>query len=93
MEVIMAIPQFQQIMLPLLQLLGDKKEHTLREITEPLAEYFKLSEDEKNELITSGKQAVFDNRVGWARTYMKKAGLIVSTSRGVFRISDRGCRY
>jgi restriction system protein len=86
----MAIPLFHQIMLPLLELLKDKKEHSLREVIDTLTKYFTLSEQEQNELLSSGKQAVFDNRVGWARTYLKKAGLIDSPRRGFFQITERG---
>lgn len=86
----MAIPDYESIMLPLLKILSDKEEHSLRSSIENLAQFFKLSEDEKRELLPSGQQAIFDNRVGWARTYMKKAGLIDSTKRGFFKINQRG---
>ena len=86
----MAIPVFQQIMLPLLQLLKDKQEHSLRQIIDSLINQFSVTQEEQHELLPSGKQAIFDNRVGWARTYLKKAGLIESTRRGFFRITDRG---
>ena len=86
----MAIPVFQQIMLPLLQLLEDKQEHSLRQVIDSLTNQFNLSPEEQRELLPSGKQAIFDNRVGWARTHLKKAGLLESTRRGFFRITDRG---
>lgn len=86
----MAIPDFQTIMLPLLKFLGDKKEHSLREAIEYLADEFNLSEEERKELLPSGQQFTFDNRVGWARTYLKKAGLVETTKRSYFKISDRG---
>ena len=86
----MAIPVFQQIMLPLLKLLEDKQEHSLRQIIDSLINQFSVTQEEQHELLPSGKQAIFDNRVGWARTYLKKAGLIESTRRGFFRITDRG---
>lgn len=86
----MAIPDFQSIMLPLLKFLGDEQEHSKRESVEALAKEFHLTNEEMNELLSSGQQAVFDNRVGWARTYMKKAGLVESTRRGFFRITEGG---
>ena len=86
----MAIPVFQQIMLPLLKLLEDKQEHSLRQVIDLLTNQFNLTLDEQRELLPSGKQAIFDNRVGWARTHLKKAGLLESTRRGFFRITDRG---
>lgn len=86
----MAIPDYQSVMLPLLKFLADGEEHSLREATEKLSEVFELTEDEKKKLLPSGGQFVFSNRVGWARTYMKKAGLIESTRRGYFKISQKG---
>ena len=86
----MAIPDFQSIMLPLLKFVGDRKEHSLRETIEALSEEFDLTDEERQELLPSGQQATFGNRVGWARTYMKKAGLVKSTRRGYFQITERG---
>lgn len=65
----MAIPDYQSIMLPLLKLASDKKEHSMREAIEFLASFFKVSKTELQELLPSGQQRIFDNRVGWARTY------------------------
>ena len=87
---VMAIPDFQSIMLPLLRLVRDGKEHSLRETIAALATEFGLTEEERGRLLPSGRQAIFDNRVGWARTYLKKAGLVETTRRGYFRITDRG---
>ncbi|HCQ22228.1 MAG: winged helix-turn-helix domain-containing protein [Aphanizomenon sp.] len=86
----MTIPDFQAIMLPLLQYASDGKEHSLRDAITYLADVFNLSDDERKELLSSGQQAVFDNRVGWARTYLKKAGLFISPKRGFFQTTDRG---
>ena len=86
----MTIPDFQAIMLPLLQYASDGKEHSLRDAITYLADVFNLSDDERKELLSSGQQAVFDNRVGWARTYLKKAGLFISPKRGFFQITDKG---
>jgi len=86
----MAIPDYQTLMLPLLQLASDLQEHQLRAVTETLADEFALSSDERSELLPSGSQFVFANRVGWARTYLKQAGLIDSPRRGFFRITQHG---
>ena len=86
----MAIPDYQATMLPLLRFAGDGAEHSLREAIEALAGEFKLSDEERRELLPSGQQEIFDNRVGWARTYMKKAGLLRTTRRGFFEITERG---
>lgn len=86
----MAIPDYQTIMLPFLKLVSDQQEHSLSEIVENLAQSFNLTEDEKKELLPSGQTPIFYSRVGWARTYLKKAGLIESIRRGVFKITQRG---
>ena len=86
----MAIPDYQTVMLPLLRFLKDGKEHNIGEVVDSLAEEFNLSVDERQQLLGSGQQTVIRNRAGWARTYLKKAGLIASTRRGVFRITERG---
>lgn len=86
----MPIPDFQTIMLPLLKFAGDKKEHSIREAIEYIANAFNLSEEEKKEVLPSGQQYIIDNRVGWARTYLKKAGLLESTKRSYFKITDLG---
>lgn len=86
----MSIPDYQSCMLPFLAYLGDGNEHTLREAEESLAAYFQLTAAERAELLPSGQQSIFTNRVGWARTYLKKAGLIEATKRGVFKITARG---
>lgn len=86
----MAIPDYQSIMLPLLNIASDREEHSLREAINSLAKEFKLTEEEKKELLPSGKQAKFDNRVGWARTYLEKAGLLKKPRRAHFIITERG---
>jgi restriction system protein len=86
----MTIPDYQTVMLPLLRFAADGQEHSLRDAIENLADHFDLSDDERKALLPSGRQATFDNRVGWARTYMKKAGLLQSPRRGYFKITDTG---
>ena len=86
----MSIPDFQTIMLPLLKLAADGSEHSIRNAIEKLADDFNLTEEERKTLLPSGRQPTFDNRVGWARTYMQKAGLLEYVKRGYFRLTDRG---
>lgn len=86
----MTIPDFQSLMLPLLRFASDQKEHSLREAIEFLADEFNLTSEERKELLPSGQQAVFDNRVGWSRTHLKKAGLLEDPKRGFFKITERG---
>lgn len=88
----MPIPDYQSIMLPLLRLAADEQEHSLREAIDTLSIKFALTDEEREEILPSGKQAVFDNRVGWARTYLKKAGLVESPRRSFFRITSRGLK-
>lgn len=88
----MAIPDYQSVMLPLLRFSGDGQEHSTREAIDSLADYFKLTEEEKTELLPSGQQATFASRVSWAATYMKKAGLLEATRRAHFKITERGCK-
>lgn len=86
----MSIPDYQTCMLPLLRQVADGAEHRLKDVTQRLAQEFKLTADEVNEFLPSGQQPVFINRVGWARTYLKKAGLLAAPRRGYFAISPRG---
>lgn len=86
----MAVPDFQSLMLPLLQLAADGQEHTLSEAIETLAQQFRLSDTDRRELLPSGKQSKFTNRVGWAATYLRKTKLLESTGKGKFCLTDRG---
>src|SRR5512136_666746 len=86
----MAIPDFQSILLPLLRIFEDDKEHSVHELLEKLAKHFSLTEQELNVLLPSGKQSTFYNRVGWARTYLSKSGLLEMSRRSYYRITARG---
>jgi restriction system protein len=86
----MPIPDFQSIMLPLLKILADGKVYKYREIIEALVREFLVTEAERKEMLPSGQQEIFSNRVGWAKTYLKKAGLIESPQRATFVISEKG---
>jgi restriction system protein len=86
----MAVPDFQFFMLPFLNELSNGKEHTLQNLYLVLAEKANLTDEDKDELLPSGKQRVFHNRIGWARTYLKKAGLLDAVKLGVFKITGAG---
>jgi len=86
----MSIPDFQTLMLPLLKLASDRETHYIHDAVEELANQYSLTEEEQTRLLSSGQQPVFYNRVGWARTYLKKSGLVEDPKRGFFRITDRG---
>ena len=86
----MAIPDYETLMLPVLQYVSDGKEHPLKEITASMAESFKLSAEEREQRIPSGQSTYIQNRTGWAKTYLKKAGLLSLPKRGLIQITDRG---
>jgi restriction system protein len=79
-------------MLPFLQLLSDGQEWKMRDVVESLAGHFSLTEEERQEMLPSGQSKVFNNRVAWAKTHLKKAGLVDNPTRGKVRLSDCGRR-
>ena len=86
----MSVPQFQKYFLPFLEIVKDKKEHTINELIERLADYFNLSNEDKNELVPSGRDTRHANRVKWTRTYFKKASLVESVGKAKVKITQRG---
>ena len=86
----MSLPDYQTLMLPLLRFAADGNEHAVREAVDVLAEEFRLTPAERHERLPSGSQQIFNNRVGWANAYLKKAGLLESPCRGVLRVTTRG---
>src|SRR4051794_12407804 len=86
----MPVPDYQECMLPVLELLADGQDHKLRDLTKAVADRFKLSDAERAEILPSGQQTMISNRVAWAKTYLKKAGLLANPVRGTVRISDEG---
>jgi len=86
----MSIPDYQTCMLPLLRIAEDGKAHKLSEAVESISKQFNLTKEERETLIPSGTQYALYNRVGWARTYLKKAGLLSDPQKGNFQITDEG---
>ena len=86
----MAIPDFQTLMLPLLKVVADGREYRLRDVVELLAKEFYLTDEERQQLLPSGRYPTFDNRIAWAKTYLKKSGLIEQPRRAYFQITERG---
>src|SRR5687767_13697807 len=86
----MSIPDYETIMLPLLRHLADGRERGTQETLDALSREFGLTEEERRELLPSGRQPLFTNRVAWAKFYLKKASLIASPRRGVYGIAERG---
>lgn len=88
----MVMPTYDQCMLPMLSLAGDGQEHQIRDFIQLLAQHFELTTNELEELLPSGRDTTFSNRVRWANTYLRKAGLLESTGRGRSRITELGFR-
>jgi len=86
----MTVPSYQDFLLPLLQVAGDGQEHLLSQTIDFLSGQFQLTEEDKKELLPSGRQTKLANRVSWAITYLRKAKLLGSGKRGTFYISERG---
>jgi restriction system protein len=87
----MAVPDYQSLMLPLLRFAGEKGDETSTgDAVEFLTKELGLTDEDLKEMLPSGIQSTFVNRVGWASTYMKKAGLLEATRRGHYRITPRG---
>ena len=86
----MAVPAFNDYLLPVLRHTADGTEHTVSELTEAMAKHFSLTPEDLAEILPSGTQPRHQNRVYWARTYLAKAGLLDAVGRGRVRISARG---
>lgn len=86
----MAIPDFQTIMLPLMHHCQDGQEHSISDTIEALGKQFKLTDEERKALLPSGVQEVFRNRVAWAKSHLKMAGLLANPRRGIYQITTRG---
>lgn len=84
------IPNYQELMLPLLKIASDGNIHYIKDSVDTLSDAFNLSEKERQETISSGVQTIIYNRVGWARTYLKKAGLLTDPKKGYFQITQEG---
>jgi len=84
------IPDFQTIMLPMLEIMSDNEEHILQNLVTQVCNKYNLSKEEREELVPSGVMSKIKNRTSWALTHLKKTGLISSTKRGVFKITEDG---
>ena len=86
----MSIPDFQSFMLPLLNFTADRAEHKQSEAADALSCHFSITESDRKEMLPSGRQTRFDNRVAWAIVYLRKAKFLESTRRGRIKITERG---
>lgn len=86
----MSVPDFQSFFKPLLEIASDGEEHSLAEARLRIAQMFNLSDDDLSEMLPSGTQTKFDNRVAWAKSYFNQAKVLDNTRRAHFKITDRG---
>ena len=86
----MAVPDFQSFFKPLLDIAADGKEHSMREAREKINAEFNLSPEDLSELLPSGTQTKFDNRIAWAKSYFIQAKILESPRRAYFKITERG---
>lgn len=86
----MSVPKYQELYAPLLKSLKDGQPHHMKEIKESVINQMQLTESDLLEMLPSGSQSKFENRIGWARTYLKKAGLIKSTARSFLVLTEEG---
>jgi restriction system protein len=86
----MPVPGFQEMTLPLLRVCANGEEWSMAAVRGPIAEHFGLTEEDRKELLPSGTQPRFNNRVAWAKVYLERAGLLQKTRRGHFKISPAG---
>lgn len=86
----MPVPDYETCMLPLLRLLSDGELHVMKDLSRQVADHFSLTEDERATMLPSGQQTYINNRVGWAKSFLKKAGLLENPVRGKVRITDEG---
>lgn len=86
----MAVPKYDEMYNPFLEALKDGRPHPYSDVKNMVISHFGLTNEDLKEMIPSGRQSIFLNRIGWTRTYLKKAGLIDSPSRAVFQITDKG---
>jgi restriction system protein len=86
----MAVPGFQDWFKPLLRRIADGTLHSMDDLYEQLADELGLTEEDRQEVLPSGTQKTYRNRIGWARTYLKKAGLVSTPARAHCQITDRG---
>ena len=84
------LPRYDEFYMPLLRVLQDGKIYTMKEIKKLIAEKLHISDDALLERLSSDRQTVYDNRIGWAKTYLKKAKVIESPKRAQVVITDRG---
>lgn len=88
----MPVPDFQTMLLPVLKTISDGEPHAMRDVIERLASGFRLTPEDRAVRLPSGGQLLFDNRVGWSRTYLRKAGLLDVPARGQVQLTPEGAR-
>ena len=88
----MAVSKFFEFFEAFLKAVSDGELHSAKDVRNNIANSMKLTEEDLAEMLPSGTQRTFDNRVAWARTYLDKAGLIETPMRGKYHITEEGIR-
>ncbi len=88
----MAVPKFFEFFVPTLKVLNEKSPLKVKELRVSIADDMLLSEADKAEMLPSGKQPTYANRIYWSLQYLKNAGLISAISRGEYAITEEGQR-
>lgn len=86
----MAIPKYFEFFPPIMEVLSDGKIHHFKEVRDYCVKYYSLTDEEQQEMLPSGNRSYVNDRVGWAKTYLKKAGLLVSPARSNYQITEPG---
>lgn len=86
----MPIPKYNEMYRPMLEFLRNGATYSIKEVKPAIIKYFKLSQEDLAEVLPSSRQSVIDNRIGWCRTYLKKAGLVDSPARAMVSITEEG---
>src|SRR5207249_9057109 len=89
----MAIPKYDEIMLPLLKVLSDGQAHTKRELTEKMADHFRLTPEEREQMLPSTRATYIKHRTGWAAFGLRKAGLATNPVEGTLQLTDEGRKF
>ena len=84
------LPDFQSFMLPMLEYIGKNNEVTMKMLKEGMIIHFNISEDEQKQKTPNGKQLLYYNRIAWANSYLRMAGLTFSPQRKIYKITDLG---
>lgn len=84
----MAIPKYFEFFPPIMEVLSDGKIHHFKEVRDYCVKYYSLTDEEQQEMLPSGNRSYVNDRVGWAKTYLKKAGLLLVQHALIIRLQN-----